>query len=217
MDFVIWGIRLKLKYLRSGFDDAEREIYPKGVMKMSNNGSAKDMFIDGAYSFASGEFEKSVSSFSMAVEYDPELVVAYLSRGVAYAKMGKIDEALSDFEKAIEVDPRHYRAYHLRGLAHLHMGDREEAVHDFDRAIELNPQYAIAYYSRGTTHSELGNAERAGKDMQMAARLGEANLQRFADEHNIWRTKYDKVEAEAMGEREHDWAVTPDLRSWLDG
>jgi hypothetical protein len=65
--------------------------------------------------------------------------------------------------------------------------------------------------------SELGDTDRAGKDMVMAARIGEAHLQGFADDHNIWRTKYDKMVAELSGEREPDMAVTPDLKSWLDG
>jgi tetratricopeptide (TPR) repeat protein len=184
---------------------------------MSDNGYYDESFADGAHMFVKGEFEKSASHFASAIEHHPEFVLAYLSRGVVYAKMGKVDLALADFERAIEMEPENARAYHLRGLARLRLGEREKAVQDFDKAIELNPQYAVAYYSRGTTYSELGIEDRAGNDMLTAARLGEANLQGFADDHNIWRTKYHKVEAEVMGERERDWAVTPDLRSWLDG
>jgi tetratricopeptide (TPR) repeat protein len=139
-----------------------------------------------------------------------------MSRGAAWAKAGNTEKAMEDFNKVIEMDPNDPRAYHFRGLAHLKMENREMAKKDFDKAIELDDRYGVAYFSRGTTMSELGDMDRAGKDMEMAARIGEANLQGFADYHNIWRTKYDKMVAELNGEREPDWAVTPDLKSFLD-
>jgi tetratricopeptide (TPR) repeat protein len=189
----------------------------KGDKKMNKNSTAYDMFSEGANLFARGEYDESIEHFSKAIHADPHFKSAYMSRGAARAKVGKIDEAMEDFEKALEINPKDPRAYHFRGLAHLSKGHREEAKADFDKAIELDDRYGIAYFSRGTALSELGDIDRAGKDMAMAARIGEAHLQGFADHHNIWRTKYDKVMAELSGEREPDIAVTPDLRSWLDG
>jgi tetratricopeptide (TPR) repeat protein len=175
------------------------------------------MFSHGANLFARGEYEESICHFSEAIEADREFKAAYMSRGAAWAKLEKMDKAMEDFDKVIEMDPHDPRAYHFRGLAHLHRDDREKAKKDFDKAIELDDRYGIAYFSRGTTCSELGDMDRAGKDMEMAARIGEANLQGFADFHNIWRTKYDKLMAELSGEREPDMAVNPDLRSLIDG
>lgn len=184
---------------------------------MNKNSSGYDMFAQGANLFARKAYEESIHHFSKAIDADPDFRTAYMSRGAAWAKLGDTDKAMEDFNKAIELDPDDPRAYHFRGLVHLHRGDRKEAKADFDKAIELDDRYGIAYFSRGTTLSELGDLDRAGKDMVMAARIGEAHLQGFADDHNIWRTKYDKMVAELSGEREPDIAVTPDLRSWLDG
>ena len=184
---------------------------------MNHNSPGYDMFVEGANLFARGEYEESICHFSKAIEADPHSKAAYMSRGVAWAKAGNIDKAMEDFEKTLEMNPNDPRAYHFRGLAHLKRGDREKAKLDFDKAIELDDRYGIAYFSRGTTMSELGEMDRAGNDMVMAARIGEAHLQGFADDHNIWRTKYDKMVAELSGEREPDMAVTPDLKSWLDG
>lgn len=174
------------------------------------------MFVEGSLGMSKGDYEKSISFYSSALEHDPGNELSYLSRGVAHAKLEKIDLAMAEFDKAIEVNPENPRSYYFRGLAHMRLGEHEEAVKDFDEAITLDHNYALAYYSRGTAHAELGHAEQAGQDMVMAARLGEAKLQAFADSHNIWRTKFDKVEAEVMGERQSDWAVTPDLTSWLE-
>ena len=183
---------------------------------MNDKKMAKDLFDKGVYSFTGGRCDMSISNFSSAIQLDPEFELAYLSRGVVYAKVEKLSLAIADFDKAIELNPQHARAYHLRGMAYLKLEDREKSIHDFDKAIELDSRYGVAYYSRGTAHSELGNMEQAGKDMVMAARLGEANLQAFVDQHNILRSKFHKLEAEVLGERERDWAVTPDLRSWFE-
>jgi tetratricopeptide (TPR) repeat protein len=183
---------------------------------MNHNANAYDLFAEGANLFARKEYEESICHFSKAIEEDPDFQTAYMSRGVAWAKSGNMDKAMEDFERAVELKPDDPRAYHFRGLAYLHKGEREKAKENFDKAIELDDRYGIAYFSRGTTMSELGDTDRAGKDMVMAARIGEAHLQGFADDHNIWRTKYDKMVAELSGEREPDIAVKPDLTSWLD-
>jgi Flp pilus assembly protein TadD len=188
----------------------------EGDGKMNHNRPGYDMFAKGANLFARGEYEESICHFSEAIEADPDYQTAYMSRGAAWAKAGNMDKAMEDFEKVLEMNPNDPRAHHFRGLAHLKKGDREKAKKDFDKAIELDDRYGIAYFSRGTTLSEMGEVDRAGDDMVMAARIGEAHLQGFADDHNIWRTKYDKMVAELSGEREPDMAVTPDLKSWLD-
>jgi len=184
---------------------------------MDTNTPGYDMFSQGANLFARKQYEESICHFSKAIEADPHFKAAYMSRGAAWAKTGNTEKAMEDFNKVLEMHPNDPRAYHFRGLTHLKNGDREEAKKDFDKAIELDDRYGIAYFSRGTTLSEMGETDRAGNDMVMAARIGEAHLQGFADDHNIWRTKYDKMVAELSGEREPDMAVTPDLKSFLDG
>ncbi len=175
---------------------------------------ALDRAREGAFNFARGDFAGSIRHFGDAIEQDPGCHLAYVSRGAAYVKLARIEDAQRDFEKAVELKPRDAKSHHFLGLAHLHRGDRDAAERAFDRAIELNPRYGVAYFSRGTARSEKGDVDRGGKDMETAARLGEANLQNFADNHNIWRTKYDKVMAELDGERERDIAVKPDLTAW---
>jgi tetratricopeptide (TPR) repeat protein len=183
---------------------------------MNHNKHIQDAFSDGAMLFAQGKFEESICHFSRVIEMDPKLRKAYMSRGVAWVKSGNADKAGEDFEKAIELDPKDPRGYHFRALTHLKKGEREKAKADFDKAIELDDRYGAAYFGRGTSLSEMGDLDRAGKDMEMAARIGEAHLQRFADHHNIWRTKFDKVLAYWEGDRPADIAMTPDLKSWYE-
>lgn len=183
---------------------------------MKNLDRTYESFGEGAFLFARGRFEESIRHFSKAIKADPKSRKAYMSRGVAWIKAGNTDKAKEDFDKAIEMNPKDPRGYHFRGLTYLHKGDRERAKSDFDKAIELDRGYGVAYFSRGTTLSEMGDIEAGGKDMERAARIGEAHLQRFADDHNIWRTNFDKVMAVYEGDREPDIAMTPDLESWYE-
>ena len=172
---------------------------------------------EGAALFIKGKFDERINLFSSAINLSPDFQKAYMSRGTAWIKIGGIEKAKTDFDEDLKLVPLDPKAYYFRGLAFLKLGEREKAKADFDKAIELDNRYAAAYFSRGTTLSEMGDLDGAGNDMVTAARIGEAHLQGFADFHNIWRTKYDKTVAELAGEREADWAVTPDLKSHLDG
>ena len=47
-------------------------------------------------------------------------------------------------------------------------------------------------------HSELGRIEESDEDMEMAVLLQEKNLQTFADENNVWRSRHLRLEAEGF-------------------
>ena len=50
-----------------------------------------------------GEHDQAIAACSKVVELDPDLVMAYLMRGMAYAEQGKTAEAISDLEQCIKL------------------------------------------------------------------------------------------------------------------
>ena len=126
---------------------------------------------------------------------DPNLRIAYLSRGSAYMKLDKMDNAIADFNKAIEIDREYARAYHLRGLAYEKTGDHHNALQDLDKAIEINPDYGAAYNSRATLYSKIGKEDLAAEDIEMLTHLTEVNIETFANENNVWRSRQLQLEA----------------------
>ena len=74
----------------------------------------------------------------------------------------------------------------------------QEADGDMDKAIELNPEYGAAFLSRANLRSDMGYVEEAAEDMEMAARLTEKNIQTFADENNVWRSRHLRLESEGI-------------------
>jgi len=168
------------------------------VKRTTAHTNITETFDEGLLAFREGEFSKSICDLSKAIRLDPEKAVAYLTRGVAYMKTDRVNLALDDFEKAIELNPTYRRAYHLRGIAYHMKGAREKALRDFDKAIELDPEYGAAYLSRANVHSEMGHTDEADDDMEIVARLTEKNIETFANENNVWRSRHLRLEAEGI-------------------
>ena len=176
--------------------------YSRGVMfrytevfVMNKNNKAKDLFAEAMGDFVDTHFEKSVSTLSKALEYDPEFKLALVARGSAYFQLNQFDEALEDFNRALAFDPNYARAYHLRGLVKEKMGLYEDAIQDFDEAIKLNPEYGAAYFSRASLKNGLSHTEEAMADIEMVTHLTNKNLETFMNTSNIWQTQQMRVEA----------------------
>jgi Tfp pilus assembly protein PilF len=108
--------------------------------------------------------------------------------------MGNSQSAISDFNQAIELDSSHPKAYHLRGLAREMAGDNDVALEDFTRALDIDPEYGAAYYSRATLLTKMGQEDAAAEDMKMVTHLTNVNLETFANNNNIWRSRQMQVE-----------------------
>jgi tetratricopeptide (TPR) repeat protein len=88
--------------------------------------------------------KKSQDSIAKALELDPKLSAAYVSRGVGNYYVpsglgGGLDLAIRDFQKAIELDPKSDEAYLWLGLAMRKSNRNVEARKAFSKSLELNP------------------------------------------------------------------------------
>ena len=145
--------------------------------------------------YIDNNFDESVKLLTQSIEHDPEFKLAYASRGSAHLRLGNVREAVSDFDKAIALDEKYSKGFHLRGLAREKLGEDELAKKDFDRAIELDPESGAAYYSRATLLTKMGHEDLAMDDMQMVTHLTNRNIETFANENNVWRSQFLKLEA----------------------
>ena len=71
----------------------------------------------------------------------------------------------------------------------------EGALQDLNRAIELDGEYGAAYYSRATLLAKMGQAESAVEDIKTVNNITNLNLEIFANENNVWRSQFLKLEA----------------------
>ena len=136
----------------------------------------------------------SIDLLNEMVEADPSDKMALLARGAVYMKRGKTDLSAADFGRVIELDDKYAKAYHLRGLAREMAGDDKAALDDFNKAITVDPEYGAAYYSRATLFTKMGQEDSAMEDMQTIAHLTNRNIEEFANENNVWRSRHMQVE-----------------------
>jgi Tfp pilus assembly protein PilF len=88
--------------------------------------------------------KKAQDSIAAALQRDPKLAAAYVSRGVGNYYLpsafgGGVDLAIRDFQKAIELNPKSDEAYLWLGLAMRKSGRNAEARSAITKSLELNP------------------------------------------------------------------------------
>jgi len=115
---------------------------------MSNYVMAIKRFDEVLAAYLRRDYKGSIKKFTQAIKHEPNLALAYSSRGAAHLKAGLFQKAITDFNHAIRLNPNYARAHHLRGLAYEQTGDFASAYLNFDRALEVDPDLVVAYRKR---------------------------------------------------------------------
>ncbi len=155
----------------------------------------KELFTDAMSNLMKNKLSISIDLLNELIKADPDDKLAYLARGSVYLKMGDTKNAVDDFTRAIEIDSKHPKSYHLRGLAHEMAGNGDEALQDFNQAIEIDSEYGAAFFSRATLLTKMGQEEKALEDMEMVTHLSNLNIENFANENNVWRSRHMQMES----------------------
>ena len=161
---------------------------------MEKNERIKELFESAMKKMIKDKLGESIDLLDEIITVDPDNRLAFMARGTVYLKMGNGQNAILDFSRAIEIDEFHPRAYHLRGLARDLVGDTDDALSDISKAIELDPEYGAAFYSRATLLTKMGQEDAAAEDMKMVTHLTNRNLEEFANDNNIWRSRQMQLE-----------------------
>ncbi|MGD8290829.1 MAG: tetratricopeptide repeat protein [Desulfobacterales bacterium] len=154
----------------------------------------KELFTNAMSNLMKDKLSISIDLLDEIIKTDPDDKLAFLARGSVYLKTGNTKNAVDDFGRAIEIDRKHPKSYHLRGLAHEMAGNDDEALRDFNQAIELDSEYGAAFFSRATLLTKMGQEEKALEDMEMVTHLSNLNIENFANENNVWRSRHMQME-----------------------
>lgn len=114
-----------------------------------------------------GDYDRAILNYGLAIELAPDYVQAYIQRGRAYTgDIYRARRAIKDFSKAIELAPDLAIAYYHRGVRHFVTENYDQAVDDLSQAIDLDPTYTDAYRWRAMSFQKLGNQEQATADWE---------------------------------------------------
>ena len=162
---------------------------------MNKSDRKNQLFTNAMSNLMENKLGISIDLLNEILAANPDDRLALLARGSVYLKMNNSNSAINDFNRAIEISPNHAKAYHLRGLARELAGSDAQALEDFSKAIDIDPEYGAAFYSRATLLSKMGREDSAVEDMQMVAHLTNLNIESFANENNLWRSRQMQVES----------------------
>lgn len=111
-----------------------------------------------------GEFEASISDFSLAIQINPQSADIFNTRGTVYAERGDRSNARSDyvsaeqdFNRALQLEPNFVDAMLNRGSARQKLGEDALALEDFDKVLSIDPTNADAYGAKGIVFVENGD------------------------------------------------------------
>jgi tetratricopeptide (TPR) repeat protein len=152
---------------------------------MMDSFKAKKAFDEGAAAFLREDYSDGLRHFSKAIQHDPEMTVAYVSRGVLHLKHERWRNAISDFNRVIELDPSDARARYYRGLAYDRLGHTARAYRDFDRALEIDPDLTDAYRSRNCLVGKKCEEDPLKSDLGMINLLTAIRVTQFLEPETV--------------------------------
>jgi tetratricopeptide (TPR) repeat protein len=94
----------------------------------------------GNYRLEDGQFDEAVKEFSIALEKDPDHVMAHLGMAITHMQTNKSAAALAELNRVIELAPEMAAAYANRGILYDRLGEYQKALADYRKALALDPE-----------------------------------------------------------------------------
>jgi tetratricopeptide (TPR) repeat protein len=110
-----------------------------------------------------GQFERSVESFSTALDRSPSDLL-YLTVAETYMQSGRHERAESYLQEAMSATDDGFlvqRARFMLGEVYIQEGRLEDAQRQFELIIDSNPKSAEAHYQLGRVYDLMGDTVRA--------------------------------------------------------
>lgn len=159
-----------------------------------------------------GKYEEAIVAFNVAIEIEPNQVLAYIGRGSAYISSGETEEnlnaALADYQKAIELDAQNADAYFGVADVYVRQGEYEAALEilkndlgeigDGERVIRMISEIGMQYLTEGKHEKAIAAFSTA---IEIDSRALEAYLGRAAAYLGSGETEENLAAAQADYER----------------
>jgi tetratricopeptide (TPR) repeat protein len=90
-----------------------------------------------------GKYDLAIIDLNKAIKLKPDEAVAYLNRGIIYAKKIQYDLALADCNTAIKIDSHLINAYFVRAIVHRNKGEIDHAIDDLKSILQITDDQDI--------------------------------------------------------------------------
>jgi len=115
-----------------------------------------------------GQADEAISSYTTALQINPEYTAALGNLGAVYQKQGKLEDATDCYHQAIAINPDDAEAHSKLGNVLADQRKLDEALASYQRALSIKPDHPLAQknylytllYHPKTTNEELFEALR---------------------------------------------------------
>ncbi len=120
------------------------------------------------YDRSKENLDQALIASQKALELDPELAEAHVSRAHAVSQNMEYEEAEKEFETAIRLNPKLFDAYYLYGRTLRVQGKHKQAARQFEQASQVRPEDFQAPTFLVTAYEDL-NLEKEAREANSRA------------------------------------------------
>ena len=117
-----------------------------------------------------------------ALELEPDLAEAHVSRGIVGSLTHRFDEAEQSFTRATKLEPKLFEANYWYGMGLMAEGRFQEAIKMFERSSQLRPEDYQSAFFMGQAYKALGDHEREEENLRHGLKLMESSLELNPDD-----------------------------------
>jgi serine/threonine protein kinase/Tfp pilus assembly protein PilF len=209
-DYYLRGRRYFYQYLRRGTDMALQMFslaikhdptYARAYAGIADCHSTHFLYADRSQ----GSLERAEQASARALELDPNLAEAHVSRGQVLSLSQRHEEAEAEFEAALRLGPRLFEAYYLYARDAFAQGKREKAARLYERASEVNPEDYQSPLLVAQIYCDLGLPAEAEAARRRGVKLVEERLKQNPDDVRALYMGANGLIALAERERALEW------------
>ena len=147
--------------------------------------------LEAKYQFRQGfqcktDYDKAIGHYDEAIRLDPNYILAFAQRGLAWFKKGNWDKTIADFSAVLKLDPNDGSAYAQRGLAWFKKDNYVKAIEDFSEALRRDPTTSSIYVVRAHAWKCIEQFEKAISDFSEAIKLDPCEASTYSNRACIW-------------------------------
>ncbi|NLZ92614.1 MAG: tetratricopeptide repeat protein [Firmicutes bacterium] len=140
------------------------------VLLQENNETCIRSFKRGLGFLELAMMDEAIQEFKQVIHQEPDLLLAHLCLGVAYAERGMADEAMRELRlvQALTEDKQTGAIVHnAMGNVYADKEEYELALIEFEKVIELDPDFAIAHFNLGAVYYNLKRYEECVREFEI--------------------------------------------------